>query len=202
VIVSINLLPYREARRLKKANLIIASWGATALATAGILFLVHLQFTGHLDDLEAQSRANEATIADLDQKLGEVKNIRELKKFIETKLKIIDELKQTRNLPVRIIDEVVRALPEKGWLKELQIQDRTLKLGGMAQSNAVVANFMNNLSASPFISNVKLGQVSLNTAKDKVKTFNLESTFAPPKPPEEADNHKDKPIDLHAKGKP
>ncbi|MBF0109683.1 MAG: PilN domain-containing protein [Magnetococcales bacterium] len=179
MIATINLLPYRQARRLAKANRIIASWGGTFVATIAILFLIHLQFTGHLEAREAQARDNEAIIADLDKKLGEVKNIRELKKFIENKLKLIEELKQSRNLPVRIIDEVITALPEKSWLKGIQMQDRTLKLNGMAQSNAVVAGFMERLNASPFIDNVRLGQVSLNATKDKVKAFSLEASYAP-----------------------
>ncbi len=179
MIATVNLLPYRPARRLKKAYLILASWGGTAILTAGILLLVHLQFTSLLDERNALEKQNEQTIAELDKQLGEVKNIRDIKLIIETKLKIIQELKQARNLPVRLIDTIIHALPEKAWLKDITTQGQTLKLKGMAQSNAVVAMFMNNLSASPLISGVKLDQVALNTGTSAIKAFSLEAQFGP-----------------------
>ncbi|MEO5327728.1 MAG: PilN domain-containing protein [Magnetococcus sp. THC-1_WYH] len=180
MISTINLLPYREARRLQRANRIMATWAGTALVTVVGLALIHFQFTGHLDDLNAQAQKNEAIIADLDKKLGEVKKIREIKKIIEAKLAIIKELKFKRNLPVHLIDEVVHAMPEKAWLKELQLQGTTLKLTGMAQSNAIVADLMDNLNASPYIENVKLGQVATASPTDKAKSFSLEADVAPP----------------------
>lgn len=180
MIVSINLLPYRPARRLRQANFILASWGATAVATVAVLFLVHFQVTSYKESLDAKSVANEATIASLEQKLGEVKDIRELKKFIEMKLKIVETLSQARNLPVRLVDETIRALPEKIWLNGFNTAGPSLKLVGMAQSNAVVADFMRNLGASPFINNVKLDQVQQNESKMKVKTFSLSAGFAVP----------------------
>ncbi|MBF0421819.1 MAG: PilN domain-containing protein [Magnetococcales bacterium] len=181
MIVTINLLPYRQARRLKKAHLILASWVGTTVAMLGILLLVHLRVTGILNEKMAQEQNNERTIANLDKQLGEVKDIRDLKSLIETKLKIISELKQLRNLPVRLIDTIIHSLPDKAWLKEVQTQGQTVKINGMAQSNAVVAVFMNNLNASPLINNVKLGQVALNSGTAAIKAFSLEAGFGPKK---------------------
>ncbi|HIJ83405.1 MAG: hypothetical protein HW380_124 [Magnetococcales bacterium] len=175
MIVAINLLPYRQARRAKKANVILASWAGTAVTMVILLFLIHLQVTDHLDMLNAQVKKNDATIAKLDIELGEVKDINELKTLIESKLKIVDDLKKSRNIPVRLIDDIIRAVPDKAWLSSLQLKGENLKLQGMAQSNAVVADLMDNLNASPLIDDVKLAQVTLGDAKASRTTKNNKS---------------------------
>ncbi|HYL80032.1 MAG TPA: PilN domain-containing protein, partial [Candidatus Acidoferrum sp.] len=73
------------------------------------------------------------------------------------KIKVIGSLVDAQAGPVRLLDEVSRALPNEVWLTTLTRTGKKMEISGIAFSNFSVANFMTNLGkASPLISNVDL----------------------------------------------
>jgi type IV pilus assembly protein PilN len=79
------------------------------------------------------------------------------KKRLEEKLKIIQALMVAQGGPVRVLDEVSKALPNEVWLTAFTRTGKKLDISGIAYSNFNVATFMTNLgNASTLISNVDL----------------------------------------------
>jgi type IV pilus assembly protein PilN len=190
--IRINLLPYRPARRLRRLYAILITWGGMFGLGLLLLWGIDWWWLEELQELQARKTHNEQTIAALNEQLGEIKEINERKALAMTRLEMIQRLSQEQGLTIRLLDSIARAIPEQAWLTRLESQKNQLLLSGMATSNAVVADFMRQLSASPHFRSVELLKVAKvekkahHESKELLNSFLLELQFAPLKGAERA----------------
>lgn len=107
-----------------------------------------------------------------DELLQYIKKVEELearRESLRQKIEVIEELKRNQRGPVKIMDEVSRALPELSWLTKLTLRENELMLEGTAMDENAVANFIANLDASPFFEEPELK----NLARSRGDTFNF-----------------------------
>src|SRR6266478_8401435 len=100
--IYINLLPVRAAKKREfgRQQLVLS---VLLLVLAGIgNFFVYNRFESGLRLLDKQIVSTRAEIAQLEKTIGEVKSIKEDKKALEDKLKILDALKKGRTGPVKV----------------------------------------------------------------------------------------------------
>ena len=108
-----------------------------------------------------------------DELLVYIKKVEELeakRESLRNKIEVIEELKRNQQGPVRIMDEVSRALPELVWLSKLGLKGSELTLSGTAMDENAVANYIANLDASPFFDEPQLK----NLTRDKGDTFRFQ----------------------------
>lgn len=183
--ISINLIPYREARRQRLLQMIIIGWIFSALVGVLITFWVDIIYQEKEKNLAITQIKNDLIIKNYDKKLGEIKEIADRKALILARLDIINTLGQERTLPVHIFDELTQLIPELVWLTQVKTKEKQLTLTGLAMSNSLVADFMKRLSRSPYFSKIALTKVSQVVERgDKIKSFTLKLGFALPKPPD------------------
>ena len=96
------------------------------------------------------------------------------------KIEVINELKRNQRGPVRIMDEVSRALPELVWLTKLSFKGTSLTLTGTAMDENPVANYISNLDSSPFFQEPVLKNLARSRGDTFTFTLNCVFTFAPP----------------------
>jgi Tfp pilus assembly protein PilN len=104
---------------------------------------------------------------------------------------IIQEIDEGRYVWPHILDEVARALPDYTWITEIvqvSLGDQMqFQIDGRAGNNFAVTQFMENLEASLFISNVRFRlteQVSEESGgfNRAVTSFSLDAFFDRPSP--------------------
>src|SRR5439155_848311 len=71
-------------------------------------------------------------IAQLEKTIGEVKSIKDDKKALEDKLKILDTLKKGRTGPVKVMDELATVIPQRVWLTDYAEQGGNVTMTGQA----------------------------------------------------------------------
>ncbi len=81
---------------------------------------------------------------------------RQAKASLERKINLINDLKAQQEYPVRIMDELSRALPDWVWLTDMTYNNKGIQIKGKALSNNLIADYIGNLETSPFIQNVNL----------------------------------------------
>ena len=123
---------------------------------------------------------------DLDTAHEQLKKVEDDRKAIEVlkvkkaafqkQIDIITTLKNNQQVPVRLLDEVSRNLPDFLWLVSMQESGNQLTFSGKATTPNAYANFYNNLDASPFFQEV--GKISYTADRDNV-TFSLSAKFVP-----------------------
>jgi len=106
--------------------------------------------------------------------VDEVAKIEAKEREIEMRIRPIRELNRDRFFIVHIMDDISTALPQFTWLTSLDLSETSLKLVGQSVSNLLIAEFMENLEKSPYISNVDLEVLEKKEVeKQEVMEFKL-----------------------------
>ena len=85
-----------------------------------------------------------------------VKSIKEDKKALEDKLKILDALKKGRSGPVRVMDDLATIIPPKVWLLDYSETAGAVSIAGRAAAYEDLSAFSKKLKESKHFSNVNI----------------------------------------------
>lgn len=142
--ILINLLPHREERRQQRKRAFFVGLGVAALmgvAAAGVWLLVLQQMT------EAQQSRNQFLAAQIKQLESQIKDIAELRTEIESlkaRQKAVEDLQTNRNIPVHLLDELVRYTPEGIYFTAIKQVGDQVTITGIAQTNERVSELLRN----------------------------------------------------------
>lgn len=159
--ITINLLPVREAKKRNTERKNAVLLGAVVGGTLLVILIAHVTISGRVASLNSQVAATQAEIDELSKVIGNVAEFKKKKSDIETKLDIIKTLDANRGGPVRILDELASRLPEKIWLTRLSQADGALTVEGLSLDNETIAAYMTKIEESPFFTNVELERSQL-----------------------------------------
>jgi type IV pilus assembly protein PilN len=82
--------------------------------------------------------------------IEEVKEYENKKASLEAKIQLINSLKTNQKGPVRLMDEISKALPDLVWLTTLDVAGNQILMRGKTLSPNAVATYLENLKKSPF----------------------------------------------------
>lgn len=155
----INLLPWRDERRqeLKKEFLtILAMVFAVGIA---VVVLADRVVNGQIDHQRSRNNYLNQHIKELDKQVAEIKELeRERQRLIE-RMRVIQELQGNRPIIVRILDQLVRTVPDGVFYNRLVTKDKVITINGVAESNNRVSSLMRRLDASDWLANPNLDAV-------------------------------------------
>ena len=133
-----------------------------------MVFLAWMFFEQKLNDQQAANQLITNNNQQLDQKLKALHGLQEQRKAIIDRMKLIQGLQAQRPITVRLVDELVRVIPDNLYLTKVTRQGDQFSIEGKAESPNVVAEFMRRLGASPWYRNVFMN--SFVAADDKSNT--------------------------------
>ena len=142
--ILINLLPHREERRKRKKVAFFAGLGVAAAAGLGIVglwYVVVQQMTS------AQQERNQFLTAEITKLEVQIKDIATLKAEIESlkaRQKAVEDLQIDRNLPVHLLNELVRQTPEGVYFSAVKQDGQVLSVNGIAQTQERVSELLRN----------------------------------------------------------
>lgn len=179
--IQINLLPVREERRKADVRQLAVLLGATVLGALLVTGLFHAKVKSDVSSAQALLARTKVEIEEHKPQLQKVERYRKTKEQIERKLGVIDKLDRSRSGPVRMLDELASHTPERLWLTRLQTAEGALTIEGMSLDNEVVANFLTQLSDSPYFSNVELRETEATQVEGlKLNKFQLTANLLTP----------------------
>jgi type IV pilus assembly protein PilN len=159
-VILINLLPHREAARKRRRETFFAGLGASALAGAVIAGGIYLWYGAQISN---QQMRNETLAAENRRLDGQIKDIAALQEEIASlraRQQAVEDLQADRNMPVHLLNELSRLLPDGLYLTTMKQTGDTVALGGVAQSNERVSELLRNLGAgSPWINRPELVEI-------------------------------------------
>jgi type IV pilus assembly protein PilN len=171
----INLLPWREDLRKKKQKDFINA--VVLVALIGILSVVlthsYIEQLKIYQNQRNQLLQNEITL--LDKKIVEIKDIEAKKKQLQTKIKLIEQLQESRHEAVHLLDEISKIIPEGVFLTKLTQSGHELTFEGKSESNAQISAFMRAIEASLWLQKPTLLVIKLpdKTSNNKIGTESL-----------------------------
>ena len=147
---SINLLPWREARRKQQQRNFATVTASVLAATAVLMLLVRMELDSQIEFQQQRNQFLSSEIAVLDQKIKEIQELEKKKKNLIARMDVIQQLQVSRPEVVHLFDELGKTIPEGVQINDLTQTERSLSVNGVAQSNARVSVYMRNLDQSPW----------------------------------------------------
>lgn len=183
----VNLLPWRENLRKERVRQFKMVALSSVVLMALIIFYVHVHISGVIDYQNSRNAFLQAEITKVDQKIKEIRELESKKEDLLNRMNVIQELQTRRPLSVRLVDELVRILPEGVYLSSIKQTDMDLVFNGVAQSNARVSAFMRNLDNSIRFSDPELNVINSSESSGmRVSNFVLKVTQRTPEEVEAA----------------
>jgi type IV pilus assembly protein PilN len=178
----INLLPWREELRKQKQREFGFMAGGSAVIAALVVLLAHLHISGLIDNQNQRNAFLEKEIEILDQRIGRIRELEQLKANLLARMNVIQELQRSRPESVHLMDEMVRTLPDGIYLKKFVQRGKALTMDGVAQSNARVSDYMRNIDSSLWLTGPRLDVIK-TSEKDRrrIANFTLRGKQAKPK---------------------
>jgi len=167
-----------EARESKvSVPAIVGALVLTIFIIGGMYFLQ----SNKLTDVRKFLEARKARLTELEEVLQTLKVLENTKKILKNKVDIIQSLNSKKQVAVKMMDQLSRALPEMVWLSNMKFNSNTVSLKGSALSNNLVADFINNLKSTNYFKNIKFKD-SVRKKKSGVDVFDfrLDCTFSDP----------------------
>lgn len=142
--ILINLLPHREEKRRARKRSFFIGIGVAAVAglvAVGVWYSVLQQLTAAQ---QARNTFLKTEIAKLETQIKDIANLRTEIEALKARQKAVEDLQTNRNVPVYLLDELVKQTPEGIYLTAIRQNDRVVTLTGIAQTNERVSEFLRN----------------------------------------------------------
>ena len=176
--ILINLLPHREAARKRRRDSFYVSLLASALAGLLISGLVYLFNEAQISTQQTRNAVLQSEVKRLDNQIKDIASLQSEISALKARQQAVEDLQSDRNLPVHLLNELVRQIPSGVYLLSLKQENQTVTLQGVAQSNERVSELLRNLlNNSPWLDHPDLveivaGSVAL-TPKDLRRVSNF-----------------------------
>ncbi len=170
----INLLPWREERRQELKKDFLITIGLVLALGVGLVLMADRIVNGQIDNQNARNRYLQEHIAELDKMVAEIKELQKRRNQLIDRMRVIQELQGNRPIIVRVMDQLVRTVPDGVFYNSLASKGTKITIKGVAESNNRVSSLMRQLDASDWLANPNLdGVLAAPTYGDQANTFTM-----------------------------
>ncbi|WP_440107376.1 PilN domain-containing protein [Acidovorax sp. BL-A-41-H1] len=162
--ILINLLPHREAARKQRREAFQATMFGSLLIGLVVAGAIYWWFQLMITDQQGKNAFLQTEIKVLENQIKEIASIEDEIAALRARQKAVEDLQSDRNLPVHLLNELVRQLPDGVYITNLRQDGQTITLQGMAQSNERVSEMLRNLSGNtPWFTRPELIEIVANS---------------------------------------
>jgi type IV pilus assembly protein PilN len=189
-VILINLLPHREEKRAARKRAFFVALGIAALAgvaVVGIWYSVLQQLTA---SQQGRNTFLKQEIAKLETQIKDIANLRDEIEALKARQRAVEDLQTNRNIPVYLLDELVKQTPEGIYLVSIKQNGAVVTVAGVAQTNERVSEFLRNTQYnSKWLERpelVEIKAVSMQTSKNEQRRlfdFSMRVTLKRPAAP-------------------
>ncbi|AFU44577.1 fimbrial assembly family protein [Acidovorax sp. KKS102] len=178
--ILINLLPHREEARKRRKEAFQATMFASFLLGLAIAGAIYWWFQIMIADQQNQNAFLQQEIKVLEGQIKEIASIEDEIASLRARQKAVEDLQSDRNLPVHLLTEMVKQLPEGVYVTAIKQVGQTITMQGLAQSNERVSELLRNLANNtPWLAKPELAEITASTLalsqrdQRRVSSFNL-----------------------------
>jgi type IV pilus assembly protein PilN len=179
-VILINLLPHREVARKRRRDTFNTLLGLSFLVGALIVGAIYLWYQARISEQQNRNTFLKTEITVLEGQIKEIATIESEIKALTERQKAVEDLQADRNLPVHLLNELVKQLPDGVYLTSLKQDNQNVTIQGVAQSNERVSELLRNLANNtPWLSRPDLAEIVADTLtltprdQRRVAKFNL-----------------------------
>lgn len=145
-----------------------------AALLGGLLFWV---WQGSVEQQTTDQRARnshiQAKTAELDEKIKEIKELKQRRAELVARMEVIQSLQGNRPSIVYVFDQLVKTLPDGVYYNEIEREGLLFTIKGLAESNNRISRLMRNLDQSEWFEEANLISVTAADGGSEVSSFML-----------------------------
>lgn len=177
--ILINLLPHREAARKRRREMFYAALGASAVAGLAIAGGIWLWYGAMIANQQDRNQILSNEIKRLEAQIKDIATLQEEIAALRARQQAVEDLQADRNMPVHLLNELTRQLPDGVYITNMKQTGNTVALAGVAQSNERVSELLRNLSAGPWLVRPDLAEIvagNVNVGREQRRIANFRMT--------------------------
>ncbi len=144
--ILINLLPHREAARKRRRELFYVALAASAVLGLVLGGIVYAWYEAQISGQRGKNQYLQSEIKVLELQIKDIATLQNEIASLRARQQAVEDLQADRNLPVHLLNELVRQLPSGVYLTSLKQDNQTVTVTGVAQSNERVSELLRNLA--------------------------------------------------------
>ena len=159
--ILIYLLPHREAARKRRREVFYAALGASALAGGAIAGIIFLWYAAQISNQQEKNSVLQTEIKRLEVQIKDIATLQAEIAALRARQQAVEDLQADRNMPVHLLNELVRQLPDGVYVSSLRQDNQVVSITGTAQSNERVSELLRNLgNNSPWLTRPELVEIT------------------------------------------
>jgi len=164
-VILINLLPHREAARKLRRDVFNLSLGVSALVGGLLAGIIFLWYQTQISGQQGKNQILQTEIKRFDEQIKDIAGLEAEITALLARQQAVEDLQADRNLPVHLLTELVKQLPDGVYIVSLRQDNQIVTLQGVAQSNERVSELLRNLgSNSPWFARPELIEIVAGSA--------------------------------------
>ena len=150
------------------------------IAAAGILLALGYWFVQKrtLANKKEMVEVRKAEAQKLEAIIAEVEAFQKRKDNLQSRIDLINQLKQNQKGPVRIMDRISQDLPDLVWLDNMTVDGGKVTLKGRGLNPNAIANFVENVKNDPYFEEPELQNVTEASITPLVYSFDMNFGFS------------------------
>lgn len=162
--ILVNLLPHREAARKRRRELFFTTLGIAALVGGLICGGVYSWYQAQISAQKDKNLTLKNEITKLEGQIKDIAGLQQEIAALRARQTAVEDLQGNRNLPVYLLDELVKQLPDGVYITSMRQENQNVLLTGVAQSNERVSELLRNLNNnSPWLTRPELVEITAAT---------------------------------------
>ena len=162
--ILINLLPHREAARKRRREAFFMTLGVAALIGILISFAMYSWYLAQIENQRERNIFLQTEITRLDEQIKDIAALQAEISSLKARQNAVEDLQGNRNMPVYLLSELVKQLPDGVYINSLKQENQTVLISGVAQSNERVSELLRNLAnSSPWLTKPELVEITAGT---------------------------------------
>ncbi len=179
--IRINLLPYREARRAQRSQVLGAALIGILLLAAAFYYGIYSIFSARVDTEQAKVDYLQGVTNQLNTQIASIADLRKKRDELLAREGIITDLQAKRDMVVQVFNALAAETPDGVFLTHLQQSGDALTVNGYSEDNDQVAAFMRNIQSSKIFTDPQLNIISKSKlGSEDVGQFTLQMTIRKP----------------------
>ena len=144
----INLLPWREERRMGKKKTFLQVLAGVLVFAVVIIIGCDRYFNVAIDSQKARNSFLSREIKELESQISEISQLREDHEKLLARMTVIQNLQGNQPIIVRLFDEMAKQLAPGVFFTSLELQGKVLTIEGIAESNTQISTQLRNFTDS------------------------------------------------------
>ena len=138
--------------------------GVAALIGILICFAMYSWYLAQIENQRGRNNFLQTAITHLDEQIKDIAALQAEISSLKARQNAVEDLQGNRNMPVYLLSELVKQLPDGVYINSLKQENQTVLISGVAQSNERVSELLRNLAnSSPWLTKPELVEITAGT---------------------------------------